>query len=142
MRPIDILFELDESASVSDDEWMESIDFISQYAFALNGGPTGTRLGLGPDQVRLSVVHWAGPVQQTMGIPFRYTDDLEMFIQRLFHLQRMYHDIGCPGVALKVRKHRARSPAYSALARLHNARSVSLSPSLSIPPACLRSGLL
>ena len=102
-RPTDILIQLDESASVSDENWKESIDFIQQYAYAMNGGPGGTRLGLGPDQVRISVVHWADNGQQTMGIPFRFTDNLGMFIDRVLNLKRKYYGLGCPGVALKVR---------------------------------------
>ena len=86
---------------ITDAQWAEAINFVEQYAFALNGGAGGGRLGLGADQVRISVVHWADNGQQSMGIPFRQCDHIKSFINRLRGLQRQYIGLACPGVVMK-----------------------------------------
>jgi hypothetical protein len=87
--PVDILFMLDESGSVSDTDWSDAKTFIKNYAVNLNGGAQGTGVGTGDatrfpihkKQIRLSVMQWAGsdgkkvegvasPVQQHIGIHF------------------------------------------------------------------------
>jgi hypothetical protein len=51
--------------------------------------------------VRISVVHWADNGQQSMGIPFRQSDNIKSFINRLRGLQRQYIGLACPSVAMK-----------------------------------------
>ena len=106
-RPIDALVLLDESASISDAEWVESLDFIKKYAVAMNGGATGGRIGLGADQVRISVVHWADNGQQSMGVPFRFSTNLNGFVAQLGGLSRQYIGNGCPVKVLKWSAHYA-----------------------------------
>ena len=101
LRPVDVQILIDESASITDANWAEGKEFIRRYAIALNGGKTGTRLGLGNDQVRISVIHWSDDGQQTMGIPFRQTTSLAAFVAHLTGLTRQYIGLGCPGRALK-----------------------------------------
>ena len=110
MRPIDVLILLDESASINDEQWAESLDFIKAYAVALNGGSSSVRVGrvgLGADQVRISIVHWADDAQQSMGIPFRFSTSLNDFVGHLGRLSRQYRGLGCPVMAMKWSAHYA-----------------------------------
>ena len=107
--PLDVVYFVDESPSVSTSEWLQEIDFIISTVTALNGGETGEMVGTegvtsvpASQKHHIAVIQYGARDEHVISVPFLAGTNLAVFVWELRQLKRQFGTIAssCPTVAL------------------------------------------
>ena len=92
-RPIDLVMILDESGSVSNNEWSEARTFMAQIAARYT-------VGQGATDTRISVVPFSGRTQQKTVIKFNQGTSNSKIAELISGMQRSYWSGTCTGKSM------------------------------------------